>query len=130
MPTNKEFKEIEDIIRRAMWTDRKLPKIGPCYPTSPLGKISPSKDTYRSIEDIIEDLPFRERPTKEDIENWETVMFVWLPKLKPDVRDIVVKRCSGMGWKRIAYQLNCHKSTAWRMFNKGLQIILQHVAPF
>lgn len=129
MPMNKKNKEIEEIIRRAMWTDRKLPKVGPCYPKSPFGKISPTEDTYRSIEDIMEDVPFRERPTKEDIDNWEKVMFVWLPLLDPMTRDIVVKRCSGMGWKRIAYQISCHKSTAWRMFNKGLQTILRRIAP-
>lgn len=98
---SRTLKEIEEIIRRAIWTDRKLPKVGLYYPKSPLGKMMAIDDASRSLEDILEDIPFRERPTKEDIDNWETVMFVWLPLLEPMAREIVVKRCSGMGWKRL-----------------------------
>lgn len=118
------LKEIEHMIRRAMWTDRKLPKVGPYRAKSPLGALSPTPDTERSVEDILQDIPYRERPTKEDIENWETVMFTWLPRLEPCERDIVVKRCSGMGWKRVAFELNCHKSTVWRRFNAALTTLL------
>lgn len=121
---NKTIKEIEEIIRRAIWTDRKLPKVGLYYPISPLGKMMAIDDTQRSLEDILEDIPFRERPTKEDIENWEMVMFVWLPLLEPLARDIVVKRCSGMGWKRLGKELNCDRTTLWRKYCLACKKIL------
>lgn len=126
------LKEVEEKIRRAIWTDRKLPKVGLSYPKSPVGKMMAIDDTQRSLEDIMEDIPFRERPTKEDIENWHVVMFVWLPALEPISREIVVRRCSGMGWKRIIRVIIDKKisdrilsrTTLWRIFKDALEEIL------
>lgn len=120
----KDKKEIEEIIRRAIWTDRKLPKVGIKVPSCYLGSVIVSAE-QRSANDFLADIPLYERPTQEDIKNWEIVMFHWLPQLDPISREIVFKRCSGMGWKSIAYQSKIDRITVWRQFKKALEFLLK-----
>ena len=118
-------KEVENIIRRAFEVDRAMPFPRPSNPQSLIGKMIVIPDT-RAATDVEE----REyiRLTAEDIKNWETVMFDWMPQLKGAQKAVVKYRCCGMGWKRIARTLQEKKytfrvldrSTLWRMFQQGL----------
>lgn len=118
-------KEVENIIRRAFEVDRAMPFPRPSNPKSLIGKMIVIPDT-RAATDVEE----REyiRLTAEDIKNWETVMFDWMPQLKGAQKAVVKYRCCGMGWKRIARTLQEKKltfrtldrSTLWRMFQHGL----------
>ena len=118
-------KEVENIIRRAFEVDRAMPFPRPSNPQSLIGKMIVIPDT-RAATDVDE----REyiRLTAEDIKNWETVMFDWMPQLKGAQKAVVKYRCCGMGWKRIARTLQEKKytfrvldrSTLWRMFQHGL----------
>lgn len=118
-------KEVENIIRRAFEVDRAMPFPRPSNPQSLIGKMIVIPDT-RAATDVEE----REyiRLTAEDITNWETVMFDWMPQLKGAQKAVVKYRCCGMGWKRIARTLQEKKytfrvldrTTLWRMFQQGL----------
>lgn len=118
-------KEVENIIRRAFEVDRAMPFPRPSNPQSLIGKMIVIPDT-RAATDVDE----REyiRLTAEDVTNWETVMFDWMPQLKGAQKAVVKYRCCGMGWKRIARTLQEKKltfrtldrSTLWRMFQHGL----------
>lgn len=118
-------KEVENIIRRAFEVDRAMPFPRPSNPQSLIGKMIVIPDT-RAATDVDE----REyiRLTAEDVTNWETVMFDWMPQLKGAQKAVVKYRCCGMGWKRIARTLQEKKytfrvldrSTLWRMFQQGL----------
>jgi hypothetical protein len=118
-------KEVEAIIRRAFEVDRVMPFPRPSNPQSLIGKMIVIPDT-RAATDVEE----REyiRLTAEDITNWETVMFDWMPQLKGAQKAVVKYRCCGMGWKRIARTLQeknftfrtLDRSTLWRMFQHGL----------
>lgn len=118
-------KEVENIIRRAFEVDRAMPFPRPSNPQSLIGKMIVIPDT-RAATDVEE----REyiRLTAEDITNWETVMFEWMPQLKGAQKAVVKYRCCGMGWKRIARTLQEKKityrvldrTTLWRMFQQGL----------
>lgn len=118
-------KEVEAIIRRAFEVDRAMPFPRPSNPQSLIGKMIVIPDT-RAATDVDE----REyiRLTAEDVTNWETVMFDWMPQLKGAQKAVVKYRCCGMGWKRIARTLQEKKytfrvldrSTLWRMFQQGL----------
>jgi hypothetical protein len=118
-------KEVENIIRRAFEVDRAMPFPRPSNPQSLIGKMIVIPDT-RAATDVDE----REyiRLTAEDVTNWETVMFDWMPQLKGAQKAVVKYRCCGMGWKRIARTLEEKKytyrildrTTLWRMFQQGL----------
>jgi hypothetical protein len=118
-------KEVENIIRRAFEVDRAMPFPRPSNPQSLIGKMIVIPDT-RAATDVDE----REyiRLTAEDVTNWETVMFDWMPQLKGAQKPVVKYLCCGMGWKRIARTLQEKKltyrtldrSTLWRMFQQGL----------
>ena len=123
-------KEVENIIRRAFEVDRAMPFPRPSNPKSLIGKMIVIPDT-RAATDVDE----REyiRLTAEDIKNWETVMFDWMPKLHGAQKAVVKYRCYGMGWKRIARTLQEKKytfrvldrSTLWRMFQHGLDVFVE-----
>lgn len=110
-------KEIEETIRRAMWVDRKLPPVKLNEPQSPLSTV------------IISQIPAEEHLTNEDLQIWNKVMFEWLPLLSGESRDIVKKRCAGMGWKRIAYELSIGRATACRKYKKSICLLSVSVLP-
>ena len=132
-PQNK--KELEDTIRKFFEIDRALPKVVPAQPASFIGKMIVIPDTERSLEDINEDIK-RNRCflTREDLQLWENVN-AWFKGIKGLNRYVVIKRCQGKGWKRIAKELvreghayrYLHRATLWRHFNEGLEEILKNV---
>ena len=118
-------KEVENIIRRAFEVDRAMPFPRPSNPQSLIGKMIVIPDSSAATD--VEEREYI-RLTAEDIKNWETVMFDWMPQLKGAQKAVVKYRCCGMGWKRIARTLQEKKytfrvldrSTLWRMFQHGL----------
>lgn len=127
-------KQIEEAIRRAFEVDRILPKTSPKSGGSLLGRLSVIPDTERSLEDVLEDVEKNwHNLTNEDVSLWYDVMSNWLPRLSTPRRQIVKKRCSGKGWKRIARELHesgitdrtLDRTTLWRIFQKGLEDILR-----
>jgi hypothetical protein len=126
-------KELEEIIRRAFEIDKILPNVIPQPPTSLIGKMIVIPDTERSIEDINEDVQ-RNRAllNSDDVALWEEVN-EWFKGIDALNRAVVIKRCQGKGWKRIAKELvkegrtyrYLHRATLWRHFNEGLEEILR-----
>ena len=123
MLTNQE-KLIEETIRRAFWVDKQLPPVRLKTAQSPLGRVILLEDD-RPISEIFAEKQI-DKPTQDDLKTWEIVMFDWLPIVPCDMRTVVKRRCSGMGWKRITYELNISRSTAWRRFEDGIVYIKNH----
>lgn len=131
----KTLKEIEEDIRRAFEIDRMLPSPYPSRASCYLGRLVVTPDTERSYEDIMEDISrSRLNITAEDLKLWDVVFDVWLPSIKKELpRVVVVKRCQGMGWKRLARYLkdkhytdrNFDRTTLWRIFKSGLNDVLR-----
>ncbi|MBO6305454.1 MAG: hypothetical protein J6M62_10325 [Selenomonadaceae bacterium] len=132
----KSTKEIEADIRRAFEVERLLPfprpNNGSCY----LGRLMVIPDTERSLEDIMEDIKnSRLNITSDDLKLWDKVTDEWLPLLVGMQRIVVVKRCQGMGWKRLARYLNeknhtertFDRTTLWRIFKNGLKEIQRQI---
>lgn len=130
------IKDIENAIREAFKLDKMLPSDKPNCGGSLIGKMIVIPDTYRSLEDLIEDCEnSRRNLTKEEMKLWQDVTSKWLPFLKelPAEYEIVRCRCYGMGWKRISRRLvqkklireELHRTTLWRKFKDGLEMILR-----
>lgn len=118
----KTIKDVEYVISRAVWTDRKLPKVGLKTAQSQLGRIIAPDDTERCLDDIMADIPLRERPTQEDLRRWWFIMSDVLPRsgIDLEVRDIILKKRGGMGFTRIAYENNSDRTTIWRKYKRGI----------
>jgi len=130
-PENK--KELEEKLRKFFEVDRALPKVVPSLPVSLIGKMIVIPDDERSIEDILEDADrFKSFLTTEDIALYDAVA-EWFKLVHGLNRAVVIKRCMGKGWKRIAKELvkdghsyrYLHRATLWRHFNEGLEEILK-----
>lgn len=119
-------KELEKNLERAFWVDKQLPFVGLKRLDSAMGLFIVLPDG-RSLEEIIAEKRAHERPTREDLALWEITMFDWIPLLSPNMRDIIRRRCSGMGWKRIAYELGISIRTAQRRYVNGLDFLLKSI---
>ncbi len=119
-------KELKENLERAFWVDKQLPAFGLKRLNSALGKLVILPDG-RPLNDIFAEKRAHERPTREDLALWETAMFEWIPLLPPNIRDIMKRRCSGMGWKRIAYEVGISVRTAQRRYNTGLDSLLKSI---
>ena len=127
-------KEAEKIVRRAFEIDRVLPFPRPKGAECLLGKMAVIGDEERSIEDILEDSANKINMTQEDLKLWQEVMFEWMPRIVGLDRIVVIKRCQGMGWKRLARYLHERKhterefdrTTLWRIFQHGINGILRN----
>lgn len=130
--TEKE-KQIAELIRRAFWIDKKLPPVfKKYYAGSLIGRYCILPDE-RNVNEILNEIELYERPTFDDLKIWEIVLFEWIPALPEPVRQIVKMRGMGMGWKKISRKLvetkvvdrHLHRTTLWRLFKEGLDIIYQ-----
>lgn len=119
-------KELETTLERAFWVDKQLPAVGLKRLDSAMGRFVILPDG-RPLEEVIAEKRAHERPTREDLALWETAMFDWMPLLSPNIRDIVRRRCCGMGWKRIAYELGISMRTAQRRYGTGLDSLLKSI---
>lgn len=129
-------KELEEVLRKFFDIDRCLPRVKPSDPKSLIGKMIVIPDTERSIEDINEDMERKRTITMEDIELWIAAnKWICLIASKA-IREVVIKRCQGKGWKRIAGEMAkegiskryLHRTTLWRNFNDGLDEILRKIS--
>lgn len=77
---------------------------------------------YIDDEMLIEDTGFR--PTPEEIDDADIVQFEWMPILMPEDRQLIWKRFSGMGWKRLAYEMHISERTARTRISKSLNKLL------
>ena len=79
-----------------------------------------------------EESDFRENgliPTPQEIDHMWEVCFTWLGWLDADNRRLVWGRCSGKGWKQLAYKHHVSRSTAIRRFNESCAVIWKHLTP-
>ncbi len=66
-------------------------------------------------------------PTPQEIDRMWEVCFTWLGWLDADNRRLVWARCSGKGWKQLAYKHHISRSTAIRRFNESCALIWGHL---
>lgn len=133
-PNNR--KELEILLRKFFDIDKRLPRVGHNKGTdSPLWKFVIIPDDYRSPEDVLEDLDIVKVPvTADDLEIWE-ICNHFLVLISGIGREVVIKRCQGMGWKRIAGHLvkrgfskkRLSRQILWRYFSEGLDEILRKI---
>lgn len=122
----KTIKDVEYVIRRAVWADRRKPKDGPRYPQCPLGRMIKTDDTEMSLDDRV-DYESPNLPSDEDFEDCMIVKNKWLSFIPYYQKAIVWKRCGGMGWKRLADEYSKDKRTIQRYFNCAIRDILSNV---
>ncbi len=67
------------------------------------------------------------RPTPQEIDDADTVQFKWMPLLDLTERQLVWKRYSGMGWKRIAHEYGISERTARRHNAKAIEKLFEKV---
>ncbi len=108
----KERKEISEHIRRAC-------EIYKNYPVPKPNKIHTAM-RYNEIVSL-----GRERgdiccPTPQEVDDADTVQFEWMPLLDMDDRQLVWKRFSGMGWKRLAKEIKVCERTVRNRVNKSI----------
>lgn len=132
-------KEIEEAIRKAFEIDRILPSGKPKSSGCLLGRLTVIPDDLRPLDDIIEDAANNwHNLSKEDLRLWYEVMSLWIPYLSNPHKEVVKKRCSGKGWKRVARELyesglserTLDRTTLWRIFQRGLDDILRKLTTF
>lgn len=123
----KSIKDIEFVIRRAVWVDKRLPKPGPTPYQSPIGKWTSPEEVMMSLDDQYAESKI-EKVLSQDVDDWWLVMNEWLPLITDmEDRSIVLKRCGNMGWKSIAYCHHMNRNTAKRRFDKALNEILKQL---
>ncbi len=59
-------------------------------------------------------------PTPQEVDDADTVQFEWMPLLELEDRQLVWKRFSGMGWKRLAKENDVCERTARNRVNKSI----------
>lgn len=127
----KNIKELSLAISKAIDIDRSMPRVAPDGANCLLGKMAVIPDIERSLEDLKEDALRREMMQGGDYKLWWDCMHHWLPSLDTIHRQIVMKRCGGMGWKRLATYLRekdysdriLSRMTLYRMNKDGLKLI-------
>jgi len=126
-----KLKEVEEVIKLAVEVDMALPQVFRVRYRCTLGFLSPSLE-------VIQDRLLNEEPqfvvTEDDFKIWDMVCSDWLPMLEPKLQKIVWWKCSGMGWRRIAWLLKKHRYTQtefsrWTLkdlYSKGLEKIYKN----
>ncbi len=76
---------------------------------------------YQDIEQQSQSDKIYFRPTPEEVDDADTVQFEWLPLLSIQERQLLWKRYSGMGWKRLAGEAKVCERTVRNYINKALE---------
>lgn len=76
---------------------------------------------YAQIEQQSKENQIYFRPTPTEVDDADIVQFEWLPHLSLKERQMLWKRFSGMGWKRLAGESNMCERTARSYVNKALE---------
>ncbi len=75
-----------------------------------------------SMDDVIYRLP----PDPAAIDRMEETMG-WVPWLAEDDRHLVWMRAEGYRWRDICRRFGCDRTTAWRRWQKALQIVAKRL---
>jgi len=51
----------------------------------------------------------------------------WMQWLDPEARHLVWMRADRWDWKEICRRFGCNRSTAWRRWQKALQVVVAHL---
>jgi len=51
----------------------------------------------------------------------------WMQWLDPEARHLVWMRADRWDWKEICCRFGCNRSTAWRRWQKALQVVVAHL---
>lgn len=87
------------------------PKVDICEQAS-----SDFSETLEQLDPRSKESSGRFYPFPWEIDEMEDVIFNWLHCLTFKEKKVLWKRCSGMGWKRVAYEMNLGERTAQRLF--------------
>lgn len=124
---NQAEENIVNVIKTAIWVDRRLPKTGPKSAGCLLGRLMVIPDE-RGADDYLADryqgIDLPEDVGIDDMEVWYQVMTVWLPCLSFVERRVVLKKLGGMGWKRLCHEERMSRATGWRILTGAIKKIM------
>jgi DNA-binding NarL/FixJ family response regulator len=109
-------KSIEDVKNQII----KACEIYKLYPNPHPSRILSSL-RYKDIIQQSRDDKIYFRPTPSEVDDADIVQFEWLPRLSIRDRQLLWKRYSGMGWKRLAKEANICERTARNYVEKALK---------
>lgn len=81
------------------------------------------KAPLKDVQDATAEFENGTRPSPKEIDMMWDVCFKWLYFIDIDARHLVWLRCSGMGWKQVAFRFHISRSTAIRRFNEACETI-------
>ncbi len=111
-----EIKSIDDVRNQII----KACEIYKLYPAPhPTGLRSSLR--YADIERQSREKQIYFRPTPTEVDDADIVQFDWLPRLSVKERQLLWKRFSGMGWKRLANEAQMCERTARKRIDKALE---------
>ena len=122
----KTVKDVEFAIRRAVWVDKRLPKPGPREYQCPIGKWKSSEEVMMSLDDRHAESQI-DRVLSQDVDDWWVVMNEWLVDIPLHKKEVILKRCGNMGWKRLAFEVHAGKRTVQRWFKESSGSILEKI---
>lgn len=122
----KTIKDVEWLIRQAVWVDKRLPKPGPRPYQCPIGKLKAKEDVMMSLEDRYEQACMRSLLSR-DVDLWWVVMNEWLTDIPLHKKEVVLKRCGNMGWKNLAFEVRAGKRTVQRWFKEALEEVFDKI---
>ena len=107
---------VEERLRSAASTLRRLPdaKVQGYFSTWPAIIREPMEILQMQPE------PMRIRPSMEDINEMEEVLFIWLKFLEPEERRLVWLRAERVRWKLICWRFGVGRTKAWEMYRTAL----------
>lgn len=117
-----QIRTIEDVRHQI----EKACEIYKLYPIPHPAKIH-SSIKYCDILPKEKENKFYLRPTPQEIDDADVVQFYWLPLVNVTDRQLVWKRFSGMGWKRVAKEANISERTARNRVNAALETIYKNI---
>ena len=113
---------VEDVANRfaeAAWTAHRLPRVGP------RGYFNPWMTTAFQVPDRYPDSERLYRPmlpSPQDVERMLEAMR-WVQWLEVEQRHLVWMRAKRYGWRDITIRFACDRSTAWRRWQRALEIV-------
>ena len=117
---------MEDVAARfseAAETGRRLPSVRvqgyfnvwPAFKREPWEVMGSPEDGYRPLP-----------PSPEVVERMLEAMH-WVQWLEEEHRHLIWMRAKRYEWRKIARRFGCDRTTAWRRWQKALQIVVDHL---
>jgi hypothetical protein len=111
------IEDIEIEIRRAVFVERSLPKIGP----KPLKAFWP--DMPKEAQTGLLRLP-RFRPLPEEIDDMDLVFEQWFRVLSFEDKQLLCRRIGGQPWKKLCFTFQKSRSQLVLRYKKALESVL------